>query len=399
MDCSLTEGLTNVGQDSSGKDGSSSDDDVPLSKLVTKPHSEKKQLREKSPTVGSKAKAKSASDDSSDDEPLIKKKRVPAPNKKPQKKGNTPIRSNGTSNKKADLNTDDSSDNEPLIKITKAAKKPISVPPKKTVRAKKKKASDDSDDEPLSKLVNKLERKARVTPSKRAIPDTKARRNVATKKVKYAESSSDGSDDEPLADMKKKLTKVPKKNSTNKKTKPKRKDKPLKDSSASDSSSDDDDDEDDVPLVNLISKRQKPVKKTTKKTAVSRGSASRKRREPSDESSDDEPLINFVEKKSTGKQTNTKTKASAPKKRNTTPNKSRKTVASGSSNDSSDDEPLIKKMKHPQVTKNLRITLERCDGEDGGATLSPKKTSTDAPIAEKTSSDKSESSQESSEED
>nr|XP_020508066.1 nucleolin 2-like [Labrus bergylta] len=259
MDCSLTEGLTKVGHDSSGKDSSGSDDDVPLSKLVTKPHSEKKQSREKSPTVGSKAKAKSASDDSSDDEPLIKKKRVPALEKKPQKKGNTPIRSNGTSNKKADVNTDDSSDNEPLIKIAKAAKKPISVPPKKAARAKKKKASDDSDDEPLSKLVNKRERKALVTPSKIASQDTKSRRNVATKKVKYAESSSDGSDDEPLAEMKKKLTNVPKKNSTDKKTKPKLKDKPPKDSSSSDSSSDED--EDDVPLVNLISKRKKPVKK------------------------------------------------------------------------------------------------------------------------------------------
>lgn len=42
----------------------------------------------------------------------------------------------------SDMNTDDSSDNEPLIKIakvsSKAAKKPFSVPPKRTVDTKKK---------------------------------------------------------------------------------------------------------------------------------------------------------------------------------------------------------------------------------------------------------------------
>ena len=49
----------------------------------------------------------------------------------------------------------------------------------------------------------------------------------------------------------------------------------------------------------------------------------------SDESSEDEPLINLAKKKRADKRTKTKTKASAPKKRGTTPKKSRKTLVSG----------------------------------------------------------------------
>lgn len=49
----------------------------------------------------------------------------------------------------------------------------------------------------------------------------------------------------------------------------------------------------------------------------------------SEESSDDEPLINLVKRNHTDKQTKTKTKASAPKKRGTTPKKPRKTLVSG----------------------------------------------------------------------
>lgn len=115
-----------------------------------------------------------ASDDSSDDKPLIKMKSTSSPAKKPVNKDDTSPKSNGTKNKKAggyitlcyqpyficvfsflsgmdgfkfllyvtvsDLNTDESSDNEPLIKIasasSKAAKKPVS--PKKSVDTKKK---------------------------------------------------------------------------------------------------------------------------------------------------------------------------------------------------------------------------------------------------------------------
>ncbi|XP_076609815.1 uncharacterized protein LOC143334791 isoform X3 [Chaetodon auriga] len=284
-----------------------------------------------------------------------------------------------------DVNTDESSDNEPLIKIakvsSKAVNKPFSVPPKKSVDTQERESQDNadgSDDEPLSELAKRLQskpqRKASVMSSRKATPVMKSKRNSAKKTVKYAETSSDDSDDEPLATTKRKLTKALEEQKS-KKTKQKLKDKSLKDSSS-------DDDDDDVPLVNLIAKK-KPVKKNTKTTAVSQGSASRKRRGLSDESSEDEPLINFVKKDSTDKQTKTKTKASAQKKRDTTPEKPTKILVSGSSNDSSDDEPLIKAAKHPQVTKILRIILERCDGEETGAARSLNKTSADTQAAEK----------------
>lgn len=49
----------------------------------------------------------------------------------------------------------------------------------------------------------------------------------------------------------------------------------------------------------------------------------------------------------------------------------------GSENNSSDDEPLIHQAaKHPQVTKILRIILERCDGEETAATQSLNQTTT-----------------------
>ncbi|XP_073340458.1 uncharacterized protein [Pagrus major] len=333
-----------------------------------------------------------ASDVSSDDEPLINLK-ISASTKKPEKIDDTPSRANGTNNKKADLNTDESSDNEPLIKIAKAAKKPSSLSPRKSVDTKKKVSLDEddsSDDEPLSEFAKKTDskrqRKGAVTP--KATPVTKSKRNAARKTVTYAESSSDSSDDEPLAVTKRKQTKAPKEQKNSKKTKPKVKDKSLKDSSSSD---------DDVPLSNLTAKK-KPMKKNTKKTAGSQVSVSRKRREPSDESSEDEPLINLVKKNCTNKQTKKKRKASSPKKRGTTPKKPRKKLVSGSESNSSDDEPLIKAAKHPQVTKILRIILERCDGEETGATQSSNQTTTDTPIAEKHLSEESKGSEESSEE-
>lgn len=188
MDCRTAEEPTNVGQDFSGKDSSSSDDDVPLSKLLKKPHIEKNQSHENrsSPASGSETKFKSASDDSSDDEPLIKKKKTIPAQVKNQEKKDKSSKTNGTNNKKADLKTDDSSDNEPLIKLAKpsrAANKPVSVSPKK--HAKKKDTSGDdgsSDDEPLSKLVKKLEKRVPVLQLKKVTPETKPKRNAARKK-------------------------------------------------------------------------------------------------------------------------------------------------------------------------------------------------------------------------
>ncbi|XP_070840867.1 nucleolar protein dao-5-like isoform X2 [Chaetodon trifascialis] len=335
-----------------------------------------------------------ALDDSSDDEPLIKMKTVSAPAKRPVTKNSPSTRSNGTHSNKAD----ESSDNEPLIKIakvsSKAVNKSFTVPPKKTVSTKERESQDNadgSDDEPLSELAKRLQskpqRKASVVSSRKATPVMKSKRNSAKKTVKYAESSSDDSDDEPLATTKRKLTKALEEQKS-KKTKQKLKDKSLKDSSS-------DDDDDDVPLVNLIAKK-KPVKKNTKTTAVSHGSASRNRRGLSDDSSEDEPLINFVKKNRTDKQTKTKMKASAQKKRDTAPEKPTKILVSGSSNDSSDDEPLIKAAKHPQVTKIVRIILERCDGEETGAARSVNKTRAGTPTAEK--SEESDGSEQSPEE-
>ncbi|XP_045915686.1 nucleolar protein dao-5-like isoform X3 [Micropterus dolomieu] len=353
MDCSTTDVPTNV-HDSPGKDSSSSDDDVPLSKLLKRTPSDEKQLsgNTRRLTYSSNAnskKDKSASDDS-DDEPLIKMKTISAPAKKPVRKGNTSPRSKDTNNKKAD----DSSDNEPLINIakvsSKAAKKHFSVPLKKSVDTKKKESLDDndssdhsSDDELLSELAKKLPSQHQRKASRKANPVMKSKRNAARKTVKYAESSSGGSDYEPHATIKRKWTKAPKElktSSNSKKTRQKIKNKSLKDPSSSDNSSDDDD----VPLVNLITEKKKPVKKNTKKTTLSQG---RKRR--------------------------------------------------GSSSNCSDDEPLTKAAKHPQVTKILRIILERCDGEEAGTTGSLNKTNTDTPIEEKSSSEE-EGSEESPEE-
>lgn len=40
--------------------------------------------------------------------------------------------------------------------------------------------------------------------------------------------------------------------------------------------------------------------------------------------------------------------------------------SSASSSNSSDDEPLFEAAKHPQVTKLMRIIVERCDLEEAG---------------------------------
>ncbi|XP_023275462.1 probable ATP-dependent RNA helicase ddx52 [Seriola lalandi dorsalis] len=134
-----------------------------------------------------------------------------------------------------------------------------------------------------------------------------------------------------------------------------------------DDDDDDEDDEDYKPMRKIITSNKKPVRRNTKRTTVLQRDASKKTHGQSDESPDDEPLINLVKKINTGRKTKTKTKAAAPKKRNS-PRKPRKMPVLDLSSNSSDDEPLIKAAKHPQVTKILRIILERCDGDDGGPT-------------------------------
>lgn len=411
-----------------GQDSSSSDEDVPLSKLMTKPCSEQK----RGSTQPKLKKDNCALDDTSDDEPLIKMKTA----MKPETNGNKSGSSNGINNnkgdlkkqnssddeplikkakvsskaaeeKKSDLKVEESSDDEPLIKMSKVSSKPVkktsqrvSRPKKKSVdRNRKESVGDDvdddgsSDDEPLSETSKKvrLRRKASVSPDKTTTPVKKSERNAARKKVKYVEPSSDSSDDEPLAKWKKTMTKTPskKKASPNiKKTKPKG--KISKASSSSDSSAGDD-----VPLVNLVAKQKKPVRKNTgKKTRGSRDSVSKNREGLSDESSDDEPLVHLVKKAPKGLATR-RTRTSIPNKRASASKKPRKKSAQESSNDS-DDEPLVKAAKHPQITKLLKIILHKCDAEEAGTTTNRNKPSTaEKPVTEEKTRAESDHSEES----
>ncbi|KAL7381296.1 hypothetical protein ABVT39_003517 [Epinephelus coioides] len=374
-------------------DGSScSDDDVPLSKLLIRPCSEEKQSHEDThSSISVSKKHRSASDDSSDDEPLIKKKTISASPKKTEAKDDISLKSNGTNTKKADLNSDDSSDNEPLVKITKMSSKAAE---RKSVDLKQKESLEEdnsSDDEPLSELCEKLhpqrQRKSPGGPSRKATPLMKSKRNAARKKVKYTESLSDSSDDEALATMKRKLTKTPKEQKTSansKQTKPKQ-------------SLDEDNSSDDEPLSELKKKlnpqrqRKSPGGPSRKAAPVmkSKGNAARKKDSSSD---DDVPLVNLIAKRKKPMKKNTKT---------TTASRSRasrkRRVSSGNI---SDDEPLIKAARHPQVTKLLRIILRRCDGEEGvdTGTGSLNKSGAATTIEEKTLKEESEGSEESPEE-
>ncbi|XP_029022285.1 uncharacterized protein LOC114865370 isoform X4 [Betta splendens] len=349
-------------------------DNEPLIKLVRKSCKAtktppKKSVNEKKQVVDS---------DASSDDKLLVKTKTSALTKKAEKK-ETISKSNGTHNL-----TTDSSDNEPLIKIARsaAAKKSSSVTPRDCIDKKKRELSadsDDSDDEPLSELAKKLkaqkQKKGPVVSSEKEI--LKPKRNRSRKIVKYAESSSNTSDDEPLATIKKKSTKTVQEKKTRADNKTKTKCTYRSSEGSLEKGSDDD-----VPLVNLM-KKMKPLKKNTKTTTVSQRSASRKRQGVSDESSDDEPLINLIKKNQMDDQTTRKTKASAPKKRETPPKKPIKIPVSGLSSNNSVGEGLIKSAKHPQVTKIIRILLERCD-EDAGPTGDFNQTKTEAPAAELT---------------
>ncbi|XP_026155322.1 nucleolar and coiled-body phosphoprotein 1-like isoform X4 [Mastacembelus armatus] len=376
MDCSTA----NVAHGSPASHDSS---DEPLRKMKTTFASSKtlqKKENKSSRSNGANKITDLSTDEDSDNEPLIKDAKVSS---KAAKKTctKTPLKKSADKKKK-DLNTDDDSDNEPLVNIakvsSKAAKKTFTVPPKKTLDKKKEQSPDDSSssDEPLSETAKKLRSQhKRKSPSKKESPAIKSKRTAASKKVIYVEFSSDSSDDETLPAKKKRTIAAKRqKPSANKKTKSIPTDKTSKDNS---SDEDDDDNDDNVPLRNLIGKKNKPVKqRTTKKTSVSLGRP--------DESSDDEPLIHFVKKNCTDFQTKAKTKASPPKKRDTTPKKPREVTvsvkASGKGNSSYDE---LLAAKHPEVTKMVRIVLERCDGKDTGPKRSQNKTRTaDTLVAE-----------------
>ncbi|KAF7651999.1 hypothetical protein LDENG_00102710 [Lucifuga dentata] len=360
-----------------GQDGSNSDEDVPLSKLKPKSRRERKRWNmqtkakkdnrvwddasdderpittktdRKSETNGNKSGSSNGinnkekdlkAEDSSDDEPLVKKTKAPPKAAEERKLQDS---------KRKDLKDKESSDDEPLVKIPKASSKPakktVSRSPKKSVNRKRKESVDDddndgdgvgdgvdndgnSDDEPLSKIAKKRRsgRKAPASPNKTATPVKKSTRNTARKQVKYVEPSSDSSDDEPVAKQKK-TTKSPSKNKAS-------------------------------PKV----KKRKPRGKRSKG--------------PSDESSDYEPSISSAKKarKCSVATRRTNKRASASKK-------PRKSSTAESSNNSSDDEPLVKAGKHPQITKMLKIILPKCDAEEAGTETNPNQPSTGTDTAE-----------------
>ncbi|KAL7381293.1 hypothetical protein ABVT39_003517 [Epinephelus coioides] len=387
-------------------DGSScSDDDVPLSKLLIRPCSEEKQSHEDThSSISVSKKHRSASDDSSDDEPLIKKKTISASPKKTEAKDDISLKSNGTNTKKADLNSDDSSDNEPLVKITKMSSKAAE---RKSVDLKQKESLEEdnsSDDEPLSELCEKLhpqrQRKSPGGPSRKATPLMKSKRNAARKKVKYTESSSDSSDDEALATMKRKLTKTPKEQKTSansKQTKPKRIDK----SPEGDGSSCSDDD---VPLSKLLIRPCSEEKQSHEDTHSSI-SVSKKHRSASDDSSDDEPLIK--KKTISASPKKTKTKDDMSLKSNGTNTKKTESLEE---DNSSDDEPLselreklppqrqrkspggpsrkatpLMKSKRNAARKKVKYTESLSDSSDDEALATMKRKLTKTPKEQKTS--------------
>ncbi|XP_068189280.1 nucleolar protein dao-5-like isoform X2 [Antennarius striatus] len=359
MDCSVTYVPTNAVRDSPDGDSSSSEDLIPLAKLLERPQNVEKSSSENkcssnSSSVSKCKKAKiggdnkSLDDTSDDNKPLTKKKKFSPPAQKQEEKVNVLTRN------------DHSSDDKPLTKMTKVASKAVRKPlstPKETAATKKKECPDDSDasdDVPLSVLAKKCyPKRHRKTPNRPLYTSSKlkSKRNASKKTINYAESSSDSSDNQPLATLERKLTKSPleEKTSANGKNK-KVENKSLKDSNSSD---------DDVPLVDLITKK-KPVRKDAKKRAILQ-SSTRKTQESSDKSSDDEPLINLKKKR-----TPTKKKNLVPKKRGTSTKKPRKMLVRGSTSNSSDIEMFTKAAPHPQVTKMIKVILQRCDDKEVG---------------------------------
>ncbi|KAM9838960.1 uncharacterized protein ACBR49_017624 isoform 2-T2 [Aulostomus maculatus] len=243
--------------DSPGQDSTSSDDDVPLVKLLTKCPSKKKRSRKdvhSSTAISNTNSEKDKSTDASDEEPRPKKK-TPSRSQNSEEEENKSSTSNGTNRK----NTDE------ITKVpSKDAKKPISAPQKSTDTHKKEAQDDESsDDEPLSEVAKKMKSRHQRAPSKDSNPVMKSKRNAAHKRVDQAETSSESSEYTPLAKKRKAKPAKKRKYADKKKTQ-------VRDNSSND---DDDDDDDDVPLVILLQEQRKTKKgttKATKKTTVSR---------------------------------------------------------------------------------------------------------------------------------
>ncbi|XP_064839008.1 uncharacterized protein LOC135551733 isoform X1 [Oncorhynchus masou masou] len=264
----------------------------------------------------------------------------------------------------------DSSDDEPLINMVRKIPKQTSLPFKKrpfnTARevndVKKRRNSsqntnkistdsssgDSSDDVPLINMVDKLKTQMRTktpTTTARKTPGIKKHRKVFKKHNRSIETSDDSSDDEQLINLTKKspsketeskiltrcVTKESNSNNCNKSEgKMSREEEVSSDS-------------DDKPLINLVKKPLKAVKKTTtplKKRSVSgKTVGARKKTRPD--------IMN-----------------KAVIRRTTKVVQRTREALSGSLDDSSDDEPLRKKMvRNPQM-KSLMVILERCDTKE-----------------------------------
>ncbi|XP_042151096.1 uncharacterized protein LOC112235988 isoform X2 [Oncorhynchus tshawytscha] len=261
---------------------------------------------------------------------------------------------------------------------------------------------DSSDDEPLIKMIRKIPKqtslpfKKRPFNTAREMNDVKKRRNSSqnTNKISTDSSSGDSSDDVPLINMVDKLktqmrTKTP--TTTARKTpgikKPR---KVFKKHNRSIETSDDS--SDDEPLINLTKKfPSKGTERTILKRCVTKESNSNNcnkiegkmsREEEVSSDSDDKPLINLVKKplkvvkktmtplkkRSVSGKTVVARKKTRPDIRNKAViRRSTKVVQrtrEGSLDDSSDDEPLSKKMvRNPQM-KSLMVILERCDTKE-----------------------------------
>ncbi|XP_064839012.1 protein DEK-like isoform X5 [Oncorhynchus masou masou] len=358
-----------------------SSDDEPLIALVKKKpqhiehngtQGEKDQNRQPEPESKNSTRKDSGLDDTSDDEPLTKllnklsrAKKATVQAKRP---GTTDIKRGTGSTQNED--SYDSSDDEPLINMVRKIPKQTSLPFKKrpfnTARevndVKKRRNSsqntnkistdsssgDSSDDVPLINMVDKLKTQMRTktpTTTARKTPGIKKHRKVFKKHNRSIETSDDSSDDEQLINLTKKspsketeskiltrcVTKESNSNNCNKSEgKMSREEEVSSDS-------------DDKPLINLVKKPLKAVKKTTtplKKRSVSgKTVGARKKTRPD--------IMN-----------------KAVIRRTTKVVQRTREALSGSLDDSSDDEPLRKKMvRNPQM-KSLMVILERCDTKE-----------------------------------
>ncbi|XP_070970967.1 nucleolar protein dao-5-like isoform X3 [Oncorhynchus clarkii lewisi] len=354
-----------------------SSDDEPLIALVKKKpqhmehngtQGEKDQNRQPEPESKNSTRKDSGLDDTSDDEPLTKllNKLSRAKKATVQARPRTTDIKRGTGSTQNE-DSYDSSDDEPLIKMVRKIPKQTSLPFKKrpfnTARevndVKKCRNSsqntnkmstdsssgDSSDDVPLINMVDKLKTQMRTktpTTTARKTPGIKKPRKVFKKHNRSIETSDDSSDDEPLINLTKKspsketertilkrcVTKESNSNNCNKiEGKMSREEEVSSDS-------------DDKPLINLVKKPLKAVKKTTtplKKRSVSgKTVVARKKTRPDIMNKD-------VIRRST---------------------KVLQRTREGSLDDSSDDEPLSKKMvRNPQM-KSLMVILERCDTKE-----------------------------------